>query len=235
MTASQRLSSRIASPPGSLTWKVSRATPSARVSICAERMLTPWAASVPAISAKSPAVSRVTTTKSEAPRSGRVEHLGHGRLLPEPVDQPEVGGHALGRRRADVAVRHRLEVPLRGLPVGRVRQGLHDPLGHDRPARRLREAPGELRPRPRVERAQERPPPRVPHARADRPDVRAGEEVEHREPRGKARDRRQPLRGLRVVDVPALGRVREAGDGARRGTRRPPRRRRPGSAGASRP
>ena len=71
MTASQRLSSRIASPPGSLTWKVSRATPSARVSICAERMLTPWAASVPAMSANSPAVSRVTTTKSEAPRSGK--------------------------------------------------------------------------------------------------------------------------------------------------------------------
>ena len=59
-----------ASPVGSLTWKVSMATPSARVAICAEMMLRPWAASVPAMSAKSPGTSWVTTTRSDEPRSG---------------------------------------------------------------------------------------------------------------------------------------------------------------------
>src|SRR5207244_1539585 len=58
------------SPAGSLTWNVSIATPSARVWICAEMMLTPLAASVPAISEKRPGRSRVTTTRSEEPRSG---------------------------------------------------------------------------------------------------------------------------------------------------------------------
>ena len=48
----------------------SAAMPSARVAIWAEMMLTPWAASVPAMSAKSPGTSRVTTTRSEEPRSG---------------------------------------------------------------------------------------------------------------------------------------------------------------------
>src|SRR2546430_17607180 len=59
-----------ASPVGSLTWKVSMATPSARVAICAEMMLRPWAASVPAMSAKSPGTSWATTTRSDEPRSG---------------------------------------------------------------------------------------------------------------------------------------------------------------------
>ena len=58
------------SPAGSFTWNVSMAMPSPRVPIWAEMMFTPWAASVPAISAKSPGWSRVTTTRSDEPRSG---------------------------------------------------------------------------------------------------------------------------------------------------------------------
>ena len=58
------------SPVGSFTWKVSMAMPSARVWIWAEMMLTPCAASVPAMSEKSPGTSRVTTTRSDEPRSG---------------------------------------------------------------------------------------------------------------------------------------------------------------------
>ncbi|OGK78396.1 MAG: hypothetical protein A2050_04515 [Candidatus Rokubacteria bacterium GWA2_73_35] len=49
---------------------MSIAIPSARVWICAEMMLTPWAASVPAMSEKRPGTSRVTTTRSDEPRSG---------------------------------------------------------------------------------------------------------------------------------------------------------------------
>src|SRR5256886_8446898 len=59
-----------ASAVGSLTWKVSMATPSARVAIWAEMILTPCAASVPAIREKRPGTSCVTTTRSEEPRSG---------------------------------------------------------------------------------------------------------------------------------------------------------------------
>ena len=59
-----------ASPLGSLTWKVSMAIPSPRVWIWAEMMFTPCEASVPAISEKSPGRSRVTTTRSDEPRSG---------------------------------------------------------------------------------------------------------------------------------------------------------------------
>ena len=65
-----RASSVTGSPRGSLTWKVSIAMPSARVWIWAERMLMPWAASVPAISEKSPGTSRAAITSSEESRSG---------------------------------------------------------------------------------------------------------------------------------------------------------------------
>ena len=74
------------------------AMPSARVAIWAEVMLTPYAASVPAIRENSPGTSRVTTTKVGGAEVGMVEQLGGHRHPVEPADQPQMLGHPLDAR-----------------------------------------------------------------------------------------------------------------------------------------
>ena len=80
MTASQRLSSRWRRRPGSLTWKVSRATPSARVSICADRMLTPFAGERPRDQREQSSGVPGDDDEIRGSEVREVEHLGHGRF-----------------------------------------------------------------------------------------------------------------------------------------------------------
>ena len=183
------------------------AMPSARVLICAEMILTPCAASVPAISEKSPGWSWVTTTRSEEPRSLMVKELGGERRCLQTRHQAEMVGHALHARARKVAVGNHRQVRLHRCRltssftascrrVAAARGG-----ACDAPARQVREGA-------RVQLVQDARLPAREHAGAHRAHVRVGEQVEHAQALRVAHGGREVRHGLGVVDVATLSDVR---------------------------
>jgi len=80
-------------------------TPSARLKSCADRMLIPWAVSVPTTLVKRPGAPGAQTSTSEYPASGKADQwTATGSPRPNPLDELEMLGDLDAGGAQDVAV-----------------------------------------------------------------------------------------------------------------------------------